>query len=206
VRLAPVSVHMPPDRPIASLKLTNERLGEAAFEAAVYRWTQSFLGENILEPTNDFAVAPSTFLVGPGQSQTVRLGAPAAFKGAGERSYRLIIRELPLGASAQAIRLRIEMCVPVFVRPRGAAPQLRVRPDADGSVRLHNTGDAHLKLFPTPDLPDPPRYLLAGAEIVRPPPQDASALLLRFAGPDALAAEERMFSLPADAGRAVPGR
>lgn len=203
LQVSPVLIDMPAERGVASFRLTNARTREVAFEIEVFAWSQEN-GESVLVPSSDIVVAPSVFLVAPEREQIVRLGvAPNARGGAVERSYRILLRELPSHTDTQqGLRVQVEMSMPVFVRPRDAAPELamtRTR-DADGlpAIRLTNSGSSRVSLAQHSEggsVPGLPRYLLAGASVVRPIPPGQSNVTLIYADATSTTPTRRQFDL-----------
>lgn len=187
IQVAPVMMTLSGEQSIASLRMRNGRSRPVAFEVDVYAWSQNN-GQDELTPTQDVIVAPSIFEIAAGSEQVVRLGVRAPLQDT-ERSYRLILRELPMQRpSGSVLGFTLEMSLPVFVTPVGAAPSLQTRTETRGDVRtivLSNTGHAHLQLSSVEDMDsgalDAPRYLLAGtsAEVLL--PANARAVRLRAA-------------------------
>lgn len=188
IQVAPVLVTLSGEQSIASLRMRNGRSRPVAFEVDVYAWTQEN-GQDVLTPTQDVIVAPGIFEIAPDHEQVVRLGVTIPARGDTERAYRLILRELPVQrADGNVLGFTLEMSLPVFVTPIGAAPSLQTRTEARGYVRtivLSNSGQAHLQLSSVEDMDtgalDAPRYLLAGtsAEVLL--PANARTVRLRAA-------------------------
>lgn len=203
LQVSPVLVDIAAERGVASFRLNNARANEAAFEIEVFAWSQEN-GESVLTPSRDLIVAPSVFLVGPQREQIVRLGVAASARGeAIERSYRILLRELPSNAEARSgLRVQVEMSMPVFVRPRGAMPELimtRTR-DANGqpAIRLTNTGSSRVSLAlqnGPDDIAGLPRYLLAGSSVVRPLAASQRSVTLTYADATSTTPNRRQFEL-----------
>jgi fimbrial chaperone protein len=106
-----------------------------------------------LEPTEDIVFFPQLFVLEPGQERVVRIGSETE-AGQTERSYRLILQELPPLESSNSERPQIGILtgvsVPLFLQP--ALPErqgeLGIREAYDGNVYLEvlNTGNVHLQL------------------------------------------------------------
>lgn len=163
IRVAPVLVSLNPERAIGSVRLNNGRDTPVSFEVEAYVWTQVD-GEDQLTPTNALIVAPAVFEIPAGGEQTVRLGVRGA-NGANEAAYRILLRELPAERqSGVALGFALEMSLPVFVTPRGAAANITTQ--VDGSrLTLTNAGNsfAQIALMSGEQRLDALRYLLAGA-------------------------------------------
>ncbi|MEZ5644649.1 MAG: fimbria/pilus periplasmic chaperone [Burkholderiaceae bacterium] len=125
----------------------------------VVSWTQAD-GRDVFLPTSDVVLNPGVFTLQPGQTQVLRLG----WRGKGpvdtERTYRLLLREVPpamnaavpLGPAARPdggpqVRVLLELRIPVYVAPEKAMPRSEwqvKRVDANAvEVRLRNPGNVH---------------------------------------------------------------
>ena len=100
------------------LELTNTGATPLRMQITANTWDQATNGEILLARTSDLVVFPTLFSLAPGERRKVKVGvlvAPAAR----ERSFRLIIEELPPPAAPSEIGLRVltRMSVPVFQAP-----------------------------------------------------------------------------------------
>lgn len=117
----------------------------------VFSWTQAD-GEDVLEPSTDLVVSPPMAVIQPGQRQFVRVvrkSAPAATQ---ERSYRLLIDELPparidTAAAPSGLNFVLRYSVPVFVEAAAddaatVTAEWSLWTDTTGTPRLatHNAG------------------------------------------------------------------
>jgi fimbrial chaperone protein len=101
-----------------------------------------------LENTRDVTVYPPLLALKPGERRNVRVAVPGSAFGAVERTYRVIIQELP-GApktgSARQVQVLTRLSIPVFVRPDTVREDVRVEGLAveKGSVvfRVVNAGN-----------------------------------------------------------------
>lgn len=204
LQVSPVLIDILAERGTSSFRLRNTRQSEAAFEIEVFAWSQED-GESILTPSRDLIVAPSVFLIAPDRQQIVRLGVSPAARGAqSERAYRLVVRELPSVEETprSGLRVLLEMSLPVFVRPGGAAPELTLVPTRDASgapaVRLSNTGASRVSLSVDAageSVENLPRYLLAGSSIVRRIAPGQRRITIVYADAQSTAAQHRQFEL-----------
>ena len=179
IRVAPVLVSLTPERAIGSVRLGNSRDTSVSFEIDAFTWTQ-VNGEDQLTPTTSLIVAPAVFEIPAGGEQTIRLGARGASSDA-EAAYRILLRELPTQrANGVALGFALEMSLPVFITPRGAAAHVTTHTDGPNLI-LNNTGRSftQIALISGEQRLPAPRYLLAGssATIVLPPQTPALRLL-----------------------------
>jgi fimbrial chaperone protein len=94
LEISPVSVNLVAGQNATTIELKNRGGGSAAIQIRAYSWAQAG-NADILSPTRDVIVSPPIFTVPAGASQTVRLllrGGPGV---TGERSYRLLLDEVP---------------------------------------------------------------------------------------------------------------
>jgi fimbrial chaperone protein len=210
VQVAPVLVMMDAARGTASVRIRNLRTREVSFEVDLYTWDQVD-GVDVHAPTADLIAAPRIFAIAPGEEQILRIaraGPGRASVPEEEIAYRLLLRELPSPEpEATGFRVQLTMSLPVFVPSRASHTQLaatRVIEPAQGpSIRIENTGSAHIRLAaiafgPSEErLDSVPRYLLAGRSITRPLARDVGEVEITYAGADNPAPLTTTFSLHA---------
>ena len=168
--VSPTTIELPAQRPVSAFTLQNDRDRETAMEVFAFLWTQDETGANVLTPTKDLVVTPSVFLVSPRAAQTVRIGYVGAASGDSEKSYRILVRELPNAQrqNSGGLHLLIEMSMPVFVPSKGRGALIVCKRNAQ-LLQLSNTGATHIKLGAAPGAQVlAARYLLAGATIQTP--------------------------------------
>lgn len=184
IQVAPVMVAMSSEHSIASVHMRNGRARPVSFEVDVFEWSQ-VNGEDVLTPSRDLIVAPGVFEIAPRGEQVVRLGVRVP-EAQTERSYRLIMRELPTRREGNALGFTLEMSLPAFVSPAGARAAIETRVENRGAEQvlvMTNTGAAHAQISALDDMDGDavhaPRYLLAGASAEIALPQSARTLRLR---------------------------
>ena len=138
----------------AELRIRNEDSLPVSMDVVAMQWTQSGLGEDRLEVTNEILAVPPIFTVQPGGEQVVRVAMLGATNPEEEQTFRLLITELapPEGPEGSGVTMRLQISMPVFVAQDGVsmAAELElasVEESEQGSyVSLRNTGSAHVKL------------------------------------------------------------
>lgn len=150
----PVAVQMTALKSRASVTVLNHGRETVTVQADALSWQRE--GDvDRHAPAGEMLVNPPVFALAPGQQQVVRLGlrdgTPPAEH---ERTYRLVLRELPVPAPSDGVsagvRVLVALRLPVYVAP--AQPQRGERwelvQDADGRLhaRVTNTGNVHLRL------------------------------------------------------------
>lgn len=154
LQISPVSISLRANQAAGGINLQN--LGERPVygQVRVFAWDQRN-GEDVLTPTDELVASPPIIEVGAKGSQTIRLvrkGGAAAGAAAGERTYRLLIDEIPReDEQASGVAIRLQYSVPVFVAPadEAAAPNLAwsvLRKDNAWVLRVRNSGALHAQV------------------------------------------------------------
>lgn len=154
LQISPISLSVPADRKATEIWLRNNGQDVVHAQVRVYRWSQA-QGEDVLTPDNALIASPPMVEIPAGKQQLVRLvrvgllAKPAAV----ERSYRLLVDELPVQhqeTSETSLRFVFRYSVPVFIA--GTAEQ---KPELDWQVEIsagrawlvvRNTGTRHAQL------------------------------------------------------------
>mgnify|MGYP003582649686 CR=1 FL=1 len=123
LQISPISLELPADKKADGVWLRNTGTEVVHAQVRVYRWSQE-QGEDVLTPDNGMVASPPMIQVAAGQQQlvrVVRVGATAA-PAANERTYRLVIDELPVNKPGTRIGLDFvfRYSIPVFIA--GTAP------------------------------------------------------------------------------------
>jgi fimbrial chaperone protein len=155
LQVAPVAVTLTATETSDGLTLSN--VGEAPLHAQVrvYRWQQGGEDGETLAPTGDLVVSPPMIALQPGGQQLVRVvrvgSAPDA--GAPERTYRIVVDELPVagGNPGGGINFVLRYSLPAFVQPPGPPVEADlawelVESDGAIAVRVANGGRQHAQV------------------------------------------------------------
>ena len=154
LQISPVSVSLRAGQGAGSITLRN--LGEQTLygQVRVFAWDQQE-GEDVLVPTTDLVASPPIIEVAALSSQTVRLVRRNGQPPARERTYRLLVDEVPRADSAAGgVAIRLQYSVPVFVLPQEQqlAPQLAwslLQRDGAWQLQVRNDGALHAQLGAT---------------------------------------------------------
>ena len=126
--VSPVRLHFTPRDRAVALTVVNEGDHAIRLEPEVMLWRQESSGADVLEASDDLIVSPPTIQLLPGAKQVVRVAHVSERDPVMERTYRLLVREVPpkLEPRADQVQLPIAlvMSLPVFVTPLGARRQL----------------------------------------------------------------------------------
>jgi len=194
LQISPVSIAFQPAQAAAGINLQN--FGDAPLygQVRVYAWDQKD-GIDVLVPTNDVVASPPIIEVAAGSTQTIRLVRRGGAEAGAERSYRILIDEIPRGEAASGVAIRLQYSVPVFVAPSAAAaaPALAwslARVNGDVVLRAANAGTLHAQVGAT-------RVRTAAGQDI-----EVSKGLLGYA----LAGRTREWKLPKDKADALKGK
>ncbi|MDN7124531.1 molecular chaperone [Pseudidiomarina sp. 1APP75-32.1] len=146
--VSPVRVELSAAAPLASITVTNSSDQAKTIQLSLFEWRQQGQ-ETSLTATKELIAAPPIAEIPPHQTQIVRVGLRAQPDAQTEKSYRLMIRELPPQDNV-GIAITLRISIPVFVAPeQAAAHQLQWRLETrDNATFLiaQNTGTAHAKI------------------------------------------------------------
>jgi fimbrial chaperone protein len=145
--ISPVRVDLSAKRPNGSVQVTNNGQVPVTVQVHAARWAMKG-AENAYSETADFIVNPPVFAIQPGRTQLVRIGLRTANPAAVERSYRLILEEVPKPGESGMIAIVLNVSLPVFIQPgTPAAPKLQwraLRKDGNSfQLAVTNNGSAH---------------------------------------------------------------
>lgn len=149
--ISPIRVELSPRAPTAAMKLRNFGKAPTLVQLTAVDWSIKG-GESVHEPTRKIIATPPIFTIPPGEKQIVRLGLRHPEPAPVERSYRLIIQEVPSeNPKDTGLQVALRISVPVFVAP-SKAPEPALDWQAafvgDQTVRIKaiNTGNVHVKV------------------------------------------------------------
>lgn len=150
--VAPVHLSLADARRSVSTIVTNPGSAPITVQVRLYGWAMRG-EEEVYAPATDVGFSPPLFRLEPHATQAVRIVAKVA-PGAVERSYRLIVDQLPLADTPGQLQLPVRMVLPVFVEPAAGAPhapELRwiARYDPQGGrvvIAVANSGAVHARI------------------------------------------------------------
>src|SRR5215210_1090228 len=119
LEITPVAVHLVPGAKATTIEVANRGGVAAAIQLRAYAWSQNG-NQDVLTPTRDIVLSPPIFTLGIDGSQTIRLMLRRGASAAGERTYRLLIDEVPApNPRAQQVQVAMRLSLPVII---GSAP------------------------------------------------------------------------------------
>jgi fimbrial chaperone protein len=151
LEVSPILVTLAAGETATTIEVMNRGGGSTAIQARAYRWTQAG-DDDALAPTLDLIVSPPIFTIPDGGSQTMRLLLRGGNATGGERTYRLLLDEVPPAiAQNRQVAFSLRLSLPVFVNqapPGHATLKWRVERGAGGQTVLtaSNTGPGYDKV------------------------------------------------------------
>ncbi|QRX83718.1 molecular chaperone [Glaciimonas sp. PAMC28666] len=99
------------------LRITNTDDTPVRLQVSAIDWSTDGRIE-VLKDTNALLLNPPIFLVAPGQTQFLRFGERSPSNPIVEKSYRLIIEEVPPGGPQQpGLKTLLKVSIPIFIAP-----------------------------------------------------------------------------------------
>jgi fimbrial chaperone protein len=148
LEISPVIVILAPGQTATTIELKNGGDTPVAIQARPYRWTQAG-DEDTLALTQDIMLSPPIFTVPAGASQTMRLLLRGGSVGGDQRSYRLLLDEVPpANTGGRQIEMALRVSLPIMVASASSAPaalQWRAGRGPGGETQLSalNPGTAY---------------------------------------------------------------
>jgi len=189
----PVLVTFRPGQTMATFEVANRGGTPTATQIRLFAWSQNG-DEDVLTPTTDLLASPPLFDIKADEEQIVRLVQRRPSERL-ERTYRLILDEIPQAGGAREIVVALRISLPVIVAGTSpASPDLTWRAERGQGNQLilaaRNAGRRHIRV-----------NLL---EALLPQQRGAVAAKAISGNPFVLAGAERRWSLALPAG-ASPG-
>ncbi|KAK6032471.1 type 1 pili usher pathway chaperone CsuC family protein [Ostertagia ostertagi] len=142
LQVTPISLDIPAQEQSQAMFLSNSGKTTLRAQVRVQAWTQSG-GTEKLDATREIVASPPIVEIAPGARQMVRIVRLQPAPAAQEKTYRLIIDELPGTDAAQpsaaaGLQFLLRYSVPVFVLPSAAAGSAALAPAsaANGAMPL----------------------------------------------------------------------
>jgi len=152
IRLSPVNVEILSDQTASSISLYNQSNESADLQVRIFEWTQN-AGQDQLIPTDDIAISPPFLKLKPNDSYNLRVVRIKPEPISGEKTYRIIIDELPKPIdsrkASQGVNVLLRSSLPVFVVNKDAITQLNWKIDThqkEPSLNINNVGNRHALL------------------------------------------------------------
>ena len=193
LEVGPIRVQMYGAERTTTITLRNSGTDPMSVQVRAVDWTQDSSGD-VYAPSSTLVASPPLAQIAPGESQVVRLVIENLAEVATERTYRLILDEIPGERSGGVgVQTALRALVPIFVTPSAnSRPRLRwsaARSGGDVSLTAHNDGqsrerlvNAHVTAGGTDLGARPEGYVLSGASRTWVLPAPAGAASVRVTG------------------------
>lgn len=155
IGINPVAVHLDKLNDRATVNVSNQGREPVVMQVEALSWRRSS-GEDEHLPTADVVINPSVFTLAPGKTQLVRVGLRRQAPVDTEGTYRIVLREVPSQAAADAARVSGQVQVlmalrlPVYVAPakvvRIASVEAVRHTDGEVLASIRNQGNVHIKV------------------------------------------------------------
>ncbi|NUF17127.1 fimbrial biogenesis chaperone [Acinetobacter lactucae] len=152
IRLSPVSVEILSDQAASSISLYNQSNESADLQMRVFEWRQN-AGQDQLIPTEEIAISPPFLKLKPNDSYNLRVVRINPESISGEKTYRIIIDELPKPVDSrkvdQGVNVLLRSSLPLFVVNKDAITKLNwsIEQEQDKAyVTINNVGNRHALL------------------------------------------------------------
>jgi fimbrial chaperone protein len=147
LQVSPIRIALDAQTTNAVMTLVNRGTSDTLLQLSVQAWSQNANGDALV-PTRDVLANPGVFLLKAGEQQVARfaLRVPPDIK---ERSYRIVVQEVPRQRVENGLATVLRLLVPLFVAPPnpGAGIEWSARPDPAGlALIVHNKGNVHVQL------------------------------------------------------------
>jgi fimbrial chaperone protein len=151
--VTPIRIELSSAQRSVALTVRNDGDQSTVVQAQLVAWSQVD-NDDRLEPTTDILASPPIFTVAPGASQILRIALRRAPDAARERSYRILVTEVPGKPQPEftGAQFALKISLPIFVDASGAktSPQLEWSGarTAKGELALTavNTGAKHIQV------------------------------------------------------------
>lgn len=151
--VTPIRVELSSAQRSVALTVRNDGDQPTVVQAQLVAWSQAD-NDDRLEPTTDILASPPIFTVAPGATQILRVALRRAPDSARERSYRILVTEVPGKPQPETTgaQFALKISLPIFVDASGAktSPQLAWSGarTANGELMLTavNTGAKHIQV------------------------------------------------------------
>lgn len=147
LQISPIRITLDPQSPNAVMTLINRGDGDTLLQLSVMAWSQDQTGD-VLTPTRDVLANPGVFLLKGGDQQVARFALRVA-PDIKERSYRIVVQEVPRQRVENGLATVLRLMVPVFVPAPN--PNIAIEWSARAApqgleITARNPGNVHVQI------------------------------------------------------------
>ena len=147
LQVSPIRITLDSQNPNAVMTLINRGNSDTLLQLNVLSWKQDATGD-VLTPTREVLANPGVFLLKGGEQQVARfaLRTKADIQ---ERSYRIVIQEVPRQRVENGLATVLRLMVPVFVPTPNptVSVEWNARQSAQGiELVVRNVGNTHVQI------------------------------------------------------------
>ena len=148
--ILPTRVEFTDQKPSTTLRISNEGDDPVAVQIHTLNW-KALGSEDAYSDAADILVNPPIAHIAGHGTQLIRLALRHPTRVAVERSWRLIIEEVPPSAKSLQVRMVFRISIPIFLTAHGSvfSPRLTWEashmPDGSFKVTASNNGNAHIQ-------------------------------------------------------------
>lgn len=151
--VTPIRIELSAAQRSVALTVRNDGDQPAVVQAQLVAWSQAD-NDDHLEPTTDILASPPIFTVAPGATQILRIALRRAPDAARERSYRILVTEVPGKPQPGFVgaQFALKISLPIFVEASEAktAPRLEWSatrtPKGELALTAANAGARHIQV------------------------------------------------------------
>mgnify|MGYP003584321136 CR=1 FL=1 len=154
LRISPIGIHLTATERAGAITIVNTDERPVNLQLRIYEWSEREDGQEQHDKTTDMIASPPAITVPAGASYTIRIARPVVTPVNGERTYRLLIDELPQPDDprtiGQGVKMVLRNSLPVFVTDAKAMADLKwtVWQDESGvHAQARNQGKRHAKII-----------------------------------------------------------
>jgi fimbrial chaperone protein len=123
LEITPVAIHLVPGQNSTTIEVMNRGGLATAIQLRAYAWSQNG-DQDVLVPTHEVILSPPIFTVPSGKTQTIRLLLRRESSAAGQRSYRLLLDEVPSAAAKdRQVMIAMRVSLPVIIASASPKPK-----------------------------------------------------------------------------------
>lgn len=152
LQVTPIVLDIKQGQKSDGLWLTNTSSEAMDVQVRVFEWEQNNKTD-VLRPTPEFVASPPMTKIASGNKQFIRLVRVGQSQAPIERSYRIVVDELPLeNAAAKGLTFALRYSIPVFIQgsskpiPPALTWHLESGRQGDVLLSIHNSGTTRAKL------------------------------------------------------------